>query len=112
MPVRRERNTWWMHVFLCNRDGRLVRLTGSGSSWSVEHPLEGVGVRCVAAEGDVVLVGLLGQGARLSTDAGETWEPVELPDAEVFSVAIGPADGALYVGTEPSRLFVSHDGGT
>jgi len=28
----------------------------------------------------------------------------------VFSVAIGAADGALYAGTEPSRLFVSRDG--
>jgi hypothetical protein len=29
----------------------------------------------------------------------------------VFSVAISGADGALYAGTEPSRLFVSRDGG-
>jgi hypothetical protein len=35
-----------------------------------------------------------------------------LPEADVFSVAIGAADGALYVGTEPSRLFVARDGET
>ena len=29
----------------------------------------------------------------------------------MFSVAIGAADGALYAGTEPSRLFVARDGG-
>jgi photosystem II stability/assembly factor-like uncharacterized protein len=36
---------------------------------------------------------------------------VELPEPDVFSVAISPADGALYAGTEPSRLFVSRSGG-
>ena len=35
----------------------------------------------------------------------------ELPERDVFSVAVSPADGALYVGTEPSRVFRSRDGG-
>jgi len=34
-----------------------------------------------------------------------------LPETEVFSVAVSAIDGAVYVGTEPSWLFRSRDGG-
>jgi len=69
-------------------------------------------IRCVAADGARVLVGTLGSGAFSSVDAGETWTRIELPESDVFSVAISRADGALYAGTEPSRLFGARDGGT
>jgi hypothetical protein len=71
-----------------------------------------MGAQCVAADRGRVLVGTRGQGAFLSVDAGATWEEVELPEPEVFSVAISAADGSLYAGTEPSRLFVARDGAT
>src|SRR6476660_6393474 len=99
-----------MVVFVCTGDG-LVRLRRSGRSWTAEPALEGVGARCVAADGARALVGTRGRGAFLSGDAGATWEPVGLPEADVFSVAISAADGALYAGTEPSRLFVARNGG-
>jgi hypothetical protein len=92
-----------MSVFSCTRDDRLIRIDDHATV------LEGEGAQCVATSGERVLVGTR-SGARLSDDAGETWAPIELPEPSVFSVAIGPADGALYAGTEPSRLFVSHDG--
>jgi hypothetical protein len=98
-------------VFVCTRE-RLVRLRRDGRSWTTEPVLEGVGAQCVAADRARVLVGTRGRGAFLSVDAGATWERVELPESDVFSVAISAADGALYAGTEPSRLFVTHDGGT
>jgi hypothetical protein len=72
--------------------------------------LEGVPVDCVAADGDRVIVGTRGAGAFLSTDGGGRWDPVELPERDVFSVAISPADGTLYAGTEPSRLFALSNG--
>jgi photosystem II stability/assembly factor-like uncharacterized protein len=72
--------------------------------------LEGVGVQCVAADGARLLVGTRGNGLLVSDDHGERFERVELPEQDVLSVAIGPADGALYAGTEPSRLFVARDG--
>ena len=100
-----------MLVFVCTRDGRLVRLRRDSRSWTAEPALEEVGAGCVAADGARVLVGTRGRGAFLSVNAGATWEGVELPEADVFSVAIGAADGALYAGTEPSRLFVARDGG-
>jgi hypothetical protein len=94
-------------VFVCTRD-RLVRLSRDAVSWRAEPLLDGA--QCVAADGDRVIAGTQGSGAFLSADAGDTWEHVDLPEADVMAVAIGAADGALYAGTEPSRLFVSGDG--
>src|SRR5436189_62170 len=74
-------------------------------------PLEGAGAVCVAARGARVLAGTRERGALLSDDAGDTWEPLELPEPGVSAVAIGAEDGALYAGTEPSRVFVARDGG-
>jgi hypothetical protein len=93
-------------IFVCTDEG-LVRVQRNGDSWAVEQTLEGA--RCVAADGTRVLAGTRGKGAFLSSDGGSTWKHVELPVPDVFSVAIGAADGALYAGTEPSRLFVARD---
>jgi hypothetical protein len=98
-------------VHLCTRDGDLVALRRDGGAWTAETLLADARAQCVAADGARVLVGTRGGGALLSADAGATWRAVDLPEPDVFSVAIGAADGALYAGTEPSRLFVSRDGG-
>jgi hypothetical protein len=100
-----------MRVFVCTRDGNLIRIEREARSWRTETALESVGAQCVAAAGARVLIGTRGRGAILSADAGEGWEQIELPEPDVFSVAISAADGALYAGTEPSRLFVARDGG-
>ncbi len=100
-----------MAVFVCTRDSRLVRLAPGPGAWSAEVVLDDIEPQCVAADGETVLVGTRGEGLRVSLDSGTSWEPVDLPESDVFSVAIGPADGALYAGSEPSRLFVSRDGG-
>jgi hypothetical protein len=99
-----------MAVFVCTRDGRLVRLAPGPRAWTSEVVLDDVEPQCVAADGETVLVGTRGDGLRVSLDAGTTWEPVDLPESDIFSVAIGQSDGALYAGSEPSRLFVSRDG--
>ena len=41
----------------------------------------------------------------------EAWIDCKLPEPAVFSLAVSAADGAVYAGTEPSRLFRSDDGG-
>jgi hypothetical protein len=97
-----------MSVFACTRE-RLMRLERGGGSWSAEPVLDGA--LCVAADGARVLAGTRGRGAFLSPDGGATWSEMPLPEPDVFSVAIGAADGALYAGTEPSRVFVARDGG-
>src|SRR4051794_2717673 len=95
-----------MPAYLCTRD-RLVRLRRDGA----DIVLEADRLQCVAAYDRTVLVGTLGGGVVLSRDEGATWERIALPEADVLSVAVSAADGALYAGTEPSRLFVARDGG-
>jgi GNAT superfamily N-acetyltransferase len=94
-------------VFVCTRE-RVVRL--DREPWRATTVLDGVSPYAVAVDGARVLVGTQGDGAWLSRDGAASWEHVDLPENDVFSVAIGAADGALYAGTEPSRLFVSRDG--
>jgi hypothetical protein len=98
-----------MPVFVCSQ-GDLVRLDRNGTAWTASPVLEGAAAQCVAADGSRVLVGTRGRGALVSHDVGASWQSVELPEPAVFSVAIGAADGALYAGTEPSRLFVARRG--
>ena len=93
--------------FLCTRDGELVRFGRTNGSWDVASILRDAGVQCVVASGSRVLVGTRGSGMLLSTNGGSAWERIELPEPDVYSVALGAAAGALYAGTEPSRLFVS-----
>jgi hypothetical protein len=98
-------------VFLTTLAGDLVALRRDGDgTWTAETVLSDTSAECVATDGTRVLVGTRENGARLSRDDGRTWDRVDLPEQGVFAVAIGAADGALYAGTEPSRLFVSDDG--
>jgi photosystem II stability/assembly factor-like uncharacterized protein len=99
-----------MPAYACTSE-RLLRLERADRRWRAAVALEGERLQCVAARGERVLVGTLGGGVLASADRGATWERVELPEADVLSVAIGAADGALYAGTEPSRVFVARDGG-
>jgi photosystem II stability/assembly factor-like uncharacterized protein len=99
-----------MAVYVCTRE-RLVRLSRIGETRAAETVLEGERLQCVAARDGRVLAGTLGGGLMLSADAGASWKRVALPEPDVFSVAIGAADGALYAGTEPSRLFVARGAG-
>src|SRR2546421_1336815 len=98
-----------MRAFICSHDDTVTRLDGDDASTEAQPVLEGLPVRCVAAAGDRVIVGTQGAGVLLSSDGGRRWERMELPERDVFSDAIARADGALYAGTEPSRLFVLRD---
>jgi photosystem II stability/assembly factor-like uncharacterized protein len=73
--------------------------------------LQGSGARCLAVDGETVYVGCRGGGLKRSTDRGDSFEDLSLPESDVFSVAVSEADGMVYTGTEPSRLFRSDDGG-
>jgi len=49
-------------------------------------------------------------GLYRSTDTGRTWDAIALPEDDVWSVFVA-ADGDVYAGTDPARLFRSSDGG-
>src|SRR3954471_17990120 len=95
-----------MPAYLCTRD-RLVRLRRDGA----DIVLEADRLQCVAAYDRTVLVGTLGGGVVLSRGEGRRGERTAGRGAAVPSAAAPAADGALYAGTEPSRLFVARDGG-
>ena len=92
----------------------LVRLDEASDHWSVEHFLPGSGAQCLAvdpANRERVYAGLRDGGVRRTDDAGGTWVDCSFPQPGVFSLAVSAVDDAVYAGTEPSALFVSHDAG-
>jgi photosystem II stability/assembly factor-like uncharacterized protein len=91
----------------------LLRLTGGEAGWTGETLLADTAAQCVAAgAAGTIWLGTRGHGLLASEDAGANWRDAELPAPDVFSVAVSPADGAVYAGTEPSMLFRRHhDGG-
>jgi hypothetical protein len=100
-------------LYAATGDG-IARLDEAGGGWTVELLLRGSGAQCLAidpADPDTLYAGLRDGGVRRSDDAGRSWVDCALPVAGVFSLAVSAADGAVYAGTEPSRLFRSDDGG-
>ncbi len=92
----------------------VARLDENGGGWSVELMLDGSGAQCLAvdpADPDRVFAGLRDGGVRRTEDAGQSWQDCGLPEPAVFSLAVSRADGAVYAGTEPSRVFRSNEGG-
>ena len=88
--------------------------------WHVDEALAGEPLTCAAADAHApgrVYCGTEG-GLWRSNDAGRTWTSIgeELPVRHVTAVAVagnagGGSEPAVYVGTEPSHLFRSVDGG-
>ena len=100
-------------LYAATGDG-IARLDEADGSWRVTESLHGSGSQCLAADphdADVVYAGLRADGVQRSTDGGHSWVDCGLPESRVFSLAVSPANGALYAGTEPSRLFRSDDRG-
>ena len=95
--------------------GRSVaRLDETDGTWSVALSLDGSPALCVAvdpADPDTAYVGLGDDGVRKTSDGGRTWVESGLAGEQVFSIAVSPADGAVFAGTEPSALYRSDDRG-
>jgi photosystem II stability/assembly factor-like uncharacterized protein len=92
----------------------IVRLDETTNGWRLATFLAGSGAQCLAVDpGDPerVYAGLREGGVRRTSDGGRTWVDCALPEPGVFSLAVSAVDGAVYAGTEPSRLFRSDDRG-
>ncbi len=92
----------------------LVRLKQQNGLWQASRLPAGKGMQCLALHPhapDVLYAGSRGQGVWRSGDRGLSWARLEFPEPDVFSLAVSPVDGAVYAGTEPSKLFVSRDEG-
>jgi photosystem II stability/assembly factor-like uncharacterized protein len=100
-------------LYAATGDG-IVRLDEAGREWRAELFLAGSGAQCLAVDPedpDTVHAGLREGGVRRTRDGGRSWVDCALPEPGVFSLAVSSADGAVYAGTEPSRLFRSDDRG-
>ncbi len=100
-------------LYAATGDG-FARLDEAGDEWTVELSLPGSGAQCLAvdpADPDILFVGLREGGVHRSVDGGRSWVDCKLPERCVFSLAVSAADGAVYAGTEPSRLLRSGDKG-
>ena len=92
----------------------VARLDEAGDVWDVELSLVGSSVLCLAVDPrdpDTVYAGLGDDGVRKTSDGGRSWVSSGLEGEQVFSIAVGAADGAVWAGTEPSALHRSDDGG-
>jgi photosystem II stability/assembly factor-like uncharacterized protein len=102
-----------VRLYCATGDG-VVRLDELGDGWTVTPSLVGSGAQCLAVDPvdpETVFAGLREGGVRRSGDGGGSWADCELPESAVFSLAVSAADGVVYAGTEPSRLFRSDDRG-
>jgi photosystem II stability/assembly factor-like uncharacterized protein len=100
-------------VYAATGDG-IVRLNVADGAWAVVGFLVGSGAQCLAVDPhdpDTVYAGLRERGVQRTRDGGRSWTDCGLPEPGVFSLAVSAADGAVYAGTEPSRLFRSDDRG-
>src|SRR6266576_102424 len=100
-------------LYAATGDG-IARLDESGDAWTFELFLPASGAQCLAVDPDypnTVYAGLREGGVRRTVDAGRSWVDCALLEPGVFSLAVSAVDGAVYAGTEPSRLFRSDNGG-
>src|SRR2546425_1254946 len=100
-------------LFAATGDG-FARIRQRGDVGTVAVALAGSGGQCLALDPHhrgTIYAGSRGQGVWKSGDGGESWQRLEFPQPDVFSVAVSPADGSVYAGCEPSMLFRSTDEG-
>lgn len=110
--VRKE--CWDVPELLVATGEEVIHLTTSDGRWRASKRPSGHGMQCLSANpraADVFYAGSRGEGVWKSTSRGRDWTRLEFPEADVFSLAVSLADGALYAGTEPSKVFVSRDEG-
>jgi photosystem II stability/assembly factor-like uncharacterized protein len=98
----------------------LIAERNADGTWNVETKLKDTSPQSVACDPfnpTRVYCGTFERGLWLSDDSGKTWRAVdELAGSKITSVAVSTRErqkqfGFVYVGTEPSMLYRSEDGG-
>lgn len=103
-------------IFLATGGNGIQRAFHSNGEWSIDEPLTGEDVRCLAVDPlnrSVVYAGTQGNGVFRSIDHGRTWRTAGLRGHIVKSIAVsGLQPNVLYAGTKPALIFVSQDAGS
>lgn len=107
-------------LYLATGDGPIV-VTQESGRWRAARPLELRSATAVAADPERperVVCATAREGAWGSDDAGATWRRVfeGAPHDRLTALAVSGSEraggrGVVYLGTEPSRVFRSEDGG-
>lgn len=102
-------------------DGGLAVLRQQEEQWVATVSLEGKQCQCLAVDPhrpERIYCGTFDAGLWRSDDAGTSWQAVDTTPsrAPVMAVAVSPLQeargfGKVWIGTEPSALFLSTDGG-
>src|SRR5258708_4299395 len=125
--VRQQRRTM-MKLYIPTM-GRLLIAEQQDGKWQIASHLVGMQVMSLAIDPfhpERVYCGTYGRGLWRSDDAGRSWEPIgDVPFntgeggisfGTITAIAVSSAErveehGVVYVGTEPSALFRTEDGG-
>lgn len=99
----------------------LAVIQSENDGWNVKLHLLDTQPHCIAvdpAHPQIVYCGTFDRGAWVSNDAGASWRQIEggIAGQQVTSIAVsilerGAAQNVVYVGSEPSAMFRSEDGG-
>ena len=110
-----------VRIYVATGDAVAI-LRPTEGDWQAELQMRGLPIQCLAVDPLIperVYCGTFGRGLWQSDDGAHSWRPVEqgVPYQEVMSVSVSRLErfgdnGVLWVGTEPSALFRSEDGGT
>lgn len=111
-------------MVIARDDALLVASAADGQEyggWAVQAHLREGSPLCLAKDPNRpsrLYCGTFGNGVWRSDDGGKSWVWIGqgLPRGRVTAIAVSaleqtPAHGFIYVGTDPSAVFVSHDGG-
>ena len=108
-------------LYLATSNGPAIVRSGN-HRWRAERPLDlcatadvdsiSASIACDPRRSERVFYGLPEQGVWRSNDSGVSWQEVfrDLAHDRVTALAVNTS-GTVYVGTEPSALFISEDSG-
>ena len=113
-----------MTILIAGMENSVLVLESSKNGWKIHENLKGSHPQSIAFDRfntNRAYCGTFGDGLWKTNDGGETWDSIgmnsEISLSNITSVSVSPLkDGneefsKIYVGTEPSVLYLSSDGG-
>jgi photosystem II stability/assembly factor-like uncharacterized protein len=102
-----------MRLFVATGES-VVRIEPAEDGWQITTAHSMPGLVCLALDPsrpERLYAGSEGHGLWESHDGGRIWQDAGLGQPMVLSIAVSPADGAVYAGCEPSMIFRRRDDG-
>ncbi len=95
----------------------LLSVESSKTGWKTHESLKGTWPQCIAFDSrnqNRAYCGTFRDGLCMTNDAGQTWNRIgkdQISSNEVMSVSVSRLAACVYVGTAPTALYKSDDGG-